>query len=420
MALYDDFPYTNFHSLNLDWIVKKLSELENGESPEESSSSTETLARNLTGNYPYTNFHSLNLDWIIRSMVGLESDFETLENEWQNLRATVLLNDQIKNAILQCFENVAWVNDQGQQYYNALRDLFFPPVVVSTLTAVLDQGERVFHTGEDVNVIKDYLTVTAELTDGALITVPATRYVLTGSLSQDGPNTIIVTYMNASTTITVNAVTINLVSISAVYTQSGTVYNTDTLDSLKSDLVVTATYDDSSTATVPSADYTLSGTLTERTSVITVTYEGLTSTFNVTVTRTRESIFGVFEVGALSKGLDASTPQYRYAWKSAANARARMSAPVTNNGYVFTVTDTSKYKILAEDTETNVATQIQHPTLGTIDAYYCGTKTPSWSTSDSVSTPYVWVALQKIDGTEFTSAELANGAEAVFTYTESD
>lgn len=283
MPLYDDFPYTNFHSLNLDWIVKKLSELENGESSEETTS-TATLARNLSGNYPYTNFHSLNLDWIIRSMYELESDFETVENEWENLSTTGLLNDGIKNAILQCFENVAWVNDQGRQYYNTLHDLFFPPVIVDTLTAVLNQGEKVFYVGEDINVIKDYLTVTAELSDSTTITVPSTRYVLTGSLSQQGPNIITVTYMNASTTITVNAVAVSLVSISAVYTQSGTVYTTNTLDSLKSDLVVTATYNDSSTATVPSTDYTLSGTLAEGTSTITVTYEGLTATFNVTVT----------------------------------------------------------------------------------------------------------------------------------------
>lgn len=73
----------------------------------------------------------------------------------------------------------------------------------------------------------------------------------------------------------------NLVSISAVYTQSGTVYDTDTLDSLKADLVVTAHYDDLSTETV--TNYVLSGTLTEGTSVITVSYGGKTTTFNVMV-----------------------------------------------------------------------------------------------------------------------------------------
>jgi Bacterial Ig-like domain (group 3). len=47
-------------------------------------------------------------------------------------------------------------------------------------------------------------------------------------------------------------------------------------------LTVTATYSASTTATV--TDYTLSGTLTEGTSTITVSYGGKTTTFSVTVT----------------------------------------------------------------------------------------------------------------------------------------
>lgn len=74
----------------------------------------------------------------------------------------------------------------------------------------------------------------------------------------------------------------NLLYITAVYTQSGTVYNTDTLDSLKSDLVVTANYDNGTSETVTA--YTLSGTLTEGTSTIVVAYGGKSTTFNVTVT----------------------------------------------------------------------------------------------------------------------------------------
>lgn len=73
----------------------------------------------------------------------------------------------------------------------------------------------------------------------------------------------------------------DLVSISAVYTQSEPVYDSDTLNSLRSDLVVTAHMSDSSTRTVTT--YTLSGTLTEGTSTITVAYGGKTTTFNVTV-----------------------------------------------------------------------------------------------------------------------------------------
>ena len=79
MPLYDDFPYTNFHALNLDWIVKKLSELEQGESSDEQSSTT-TLANNLAGNYPYTNFHALNLDWIVRSMLELEHEWDSISD----------------------------------------------------------------------------------------------------------------------------------------------------------------------------------------------------------------------------------------------------------------------------------------------------------------------------------------------------
>lgn len=76
---------------------------------------------------------------------------------------------------------------------------------------------------------------------------------------------------------------VELQSITAVYTQSGTVYTTDSLDSLKTDLVVTANYDDGTTADV-TADCTLSGTLTAGTSTITATYGGKSDTFTVTVT----------------------------------------------------------------------------------------------------------------------------------------
>lgn len=74
-----------------------------------------------------------------------------------------------------------------------------------------------------------------------------------------------------------------LSSISAVYTQGDSVvYPSTSLDSLKGNLVVTATYTDGTSSTI--TDYTLSGTLTEGTSAVTVAYQGKTTTFNVTVT----------------------------------------------------------------------------------------------------------------------------------------
>ena len=124
---------------------------------------------------------------------GIEEDVATVKDGLSDMddRVTALeqggsgsgLTEDIKQALLQIAEKVAYIDEDGQDYYDDLYDALYPPV--------------------------------------------------------------------------------DLVSISAVYTQSGTVYTTDTLDSLKSDLVVTAHYSDQTTETVTT--YTLSGTLTEAT-----------------------------------------------------------------------------------------------------------------------------------------------------------
>ena len=90
-------------------------------------------------------------------------------------------------------------------------------------------------------------------------------------------------HVTGNIVITATATTATVSSISAVFVQGqNVVYDTDSLDTLKQYLTVTATYADSSTAVV--TNYTLSGTLAEGTSTITVTYGGFTDTFDVTVT----------------------------------------------------------------------------------------------------------------------------------------
>lgn len=81
----------------------------------------------------------------------------------------------------------------------------------------------------------------------------------------------------------------NLSRITAVYTQSGTVWTTDTLESLKSDLIVTAHYSDNTSEVI--SNYTLSGTLTAGTSAITASFSGKSATFNVVVTRADNSVY---------------------------------------------------------------------------------------------------------------------------------
>lgn len=272
------------------------------------------------------------------------------------------LTPSIKNALLDCFAHVAWIDEHGQDYYDALADELFAvtgitlnsstllfsslgstqqliaslipststatvswassdtsvatvsssglvtsvangsatitasvgsvsatcsvSVAVATVTsisAVLNASGHTFYVGDPVDDIKPYLTVTATYSDSSTTTVPSGSYTLSGTLSQVGANTITVSYESVTTTVSVTCAAAELSYISAVYTQSGTVYTTDTLDSLKADLVVTAHYSDSTTSTVASTDYTLSGTLTEGTSTITVSYEGKTTTFSVTV-----------------------------------------------------------------------------------------------------------------------------------------
>ena len=79
-------------------------------------------------------------------------------------------------------------------------------------------------------------------------------------------------------------------SITAVFTQgSAAIYDTDSLDSLRQYLVVTANYSDNTTATV--SDYTLTGTLTIGTSTITVSYSDKTTTFDVIVSERYEYSF---------------------------------------------------------------------------------------------------------------------------------
>jgi hypothetical protein len=204
-------------------------------------------------------------------------------NSLDNIPRGEGLSEEAKQAILQIAEKVAYIDAQGQTYYDALHDAFYPPKTVVSITAVFDQGTTVIYDDTALNDLKQYLQVTARYDDNTTAILADSAYTLSGLLEAPS-STVTVLCNGVSTTFSV-AVTARptLSSITAVYTQSGTVYDTDTLDSLKADLVVTAHYSDSSTQTVPAADYTLYGTLTAGTSPITVSYGGKTDTFTCNV-----------------------------------------------------------------------------------------------------------------------------------------
>lgn len=248
------------------------------------------------------------------------------------------LSTEVKNAILDCFENIAWTSANGQQYYDTLSDLFFPPKALVSISAVFTQGSAVIYSTDTLDSLKQYLTVTATYDDSTTETV--TNYTLSGTLTV-GTSTITASYGGKTDTFdVVVSQPVELSSITAVYTQSGAVYTTDTLDSLKNDLVVTANYTDSSTRTV--TDYTLSGTLTAGTSTITVAYQGKTTTFNVTVTAVAlTSIDAVFTQGSATITVNNSLDDLKQYLVVTANYNNGTTSTVASTDYTLSGTLTA-------------------------------------------------------------------------------
>lgn len=335
-------------------------------------------------------------------LTDIKQDLEELQNDSG-------VTAELKSALLGIAENIAYINENGQTLYDNLYNALYPNA--SSITCVYTQSGTVYNT-DSIDSLKSDLVVTAHYSDSTTRVLSPSDYTLTGSLTA-GTSTITVHYGTLNTTFNVTVTERTLSSISAVYTQGGTVTDVDSLDSLRTDLVVTAHYSDSGTETVTT--YTLSGTLTVGTSTITVSYEGKTTTFTVTVTEYLTTI--QYERGALSKPTSGTNKNYIFP-ASTTTARARMVAPIPNHGYTFTVTDSTKYNLCAYDPTTDVPVTITE--LGVqYQAYLGSTKSISWKTSDSVSTDYVWVSFKKMDNTDFTDAELANMCGTVFTVTKS-
>lgn len=191
------------------------------------------------------------------------------------------LTEDVKQALLQLAEKVVYVDADGQDYYDDLYDALYAVTAISvnptTVTLQTIGGTQQL----TATTTPSGAGVSWASSNTAVATVDANGLVTSVGY---GSATITATAGQLSATCAVVVAQATLTSISAVYTQSGTVYDTDSLDSLKDDLVVTAHWSNGTTSTVASADYTLSGTLSEGTSTITVTYSGKTTTFSVTVT----------------------------------------------------------------------------------------------------------------------------------------
>ena len=190
------------------------------------------------------------------------------------------VSDDLAAALLQLADKVAYSDGDGDECYQDLYDALDSgeKAVTYSLTHVTSSN-----TAATVESGSSYSTTLTADTGYSMNNVVITMGGVDVTSSVYSSGTVSITNVTGNIVITAAAVE-TPTSITATYTQSGTVYENTSLDSLKTDLVVIANMSGGGTETIPAEDYTLSGTLTVGTSTVTVTYAGLTDTFSVTVT----------------------------------------------------------------------------------------------------------------------------------------
>lgn len=113
------------------------------------------------------------------------------------------LSNAVKSALLTCFQNVAWANEHGQDYYDDLEDAMYG--TFPRITATFEKGNHTVYVGSALSTIIPYLTVVYyETSTSAGRTLTSSEYSLTGDLSSE-INRIQVSYQDLSVNIVVTA-----------------------------------------------------------------------------------------------------------------------------------------------------------------------------------------------------------------------
>ena len=81
-------------------------------------------------------------DGNIETAIALTARVEALESAVSELEAGEGLTDAVKQALLQLAQKVAYIDDDGQDYYDDLYDALYPPVELASITCVYTQSER--------------------------------------------------------------------------------------------------------------------------------------------------------------------------------------------------------------------------------------------------------------------------------------
>lgn len=238
------------------------------------------------------------------SLEALYADGESIVNEWhtrtysttvtdtlQGHRAIIPepegqsstgITEEVKQALLQIARKVAYIDEHGQTYYDALYNALYAvlSVKISPSSIVLN---AIGNTRQlTVTTVPEGSNVTWTSSDTSVATVSSDGLVTSVAW---GNAIITATAGSKTASCSVSVAEVSVRNLTADYIQSGAVYDDATLDSLKSDLTVSVEYSDGTSAILADTDYALNGTLTVGRSLIEVSYGNMVTTFFVTVTK---------------------------------------------------------------------------------------------------------------------------------------
>ena len=218
------------------------------------------------------------IEKVERSTIKSINDFAPDENG--NVEIEVSgggITEDVKIALINCFKNVVWANDDGQTLVaileKAIKDSAIPEKVVTSIT-VTYTGDSTVKVGRATNTLA--ITVMANYEDGTNKKILG--YEVTPETVVEGNNTITVTYKGLNKTFDVigEEIPVVLERVEATYNGGEVPQGTDVSEL---DVIVTAYYNDGTTENVD--NFTLSGTIGVGANTITVTYEEKTTTITV-------------------------------------------------------------------------------------------------------------------------------------------
>lgn len=115
------------------------------------------------------------------------------------------ISEFVKRALLDLIQHVAYIDDQGQSYYDALYAALYPSAY-PRIGATFDPGSNTIYVDEGLPALKQYTVVKVyEDADDPGTVIASTDYTLTGTLV-DGENTVVVGYDGMVTSVQVEAV----------------------------------------------------------------------------------------------------------------------------------------------------------------------------------------------------------------------